>query len=333
MTRRLILLFALLLAAFAGPARAEDWVRPYKVYMILWRGETAVERGFRAQMQARGVPVEYVVRDARQNVDRIPGFIEEARRLGADLVYTWGTPATVAAAGAQDVVDPSRHLTDIPLVFTMVASPRSAGLAHKDGLSHRNLTGTSHVVPADLQIRAIQAYRRFERLAVIYNPAEPNSITTLEALRAQASRQGFTLIEQPVPLDESGRPLADELPRLVARVTAHEPQFLYLPPDSFIGGANAKVLTREAVRHRLPTFSATEAPLRDADALFGLVARYDAVGRLTARKAEEVLKGRNPAEIPIETLARFSLVVRMGVARQLDFYPPVAMLGYAEVLP
>lgn len=333
MIRRLILLVAALLLPVLAAARAEEFVRPYRIYMILWRGETAVERGFRAQLQTNGVPVEYVVRDAQQNVERIPAFVDEARRLGVDLIYTWGTPATVAAAGAQGAVDAARHVTDIPLVFTMVASPAAAGLAHKDGLSHRNLTGTSHVVPADLQIRAIQAYRRFERLAIIYNPAEANSVATLEALRAQAARQGFTLIEQPVPLDEAGRPLADELPRLVSRVTMHEPQFLYLPPDSFIGGANAKVLTREAVRHRLPTFSATEAPLRDADALFGLVARYDAVGRLTARKAEAVLKGRNPGEIPIETLARFSLVVRMGVARQLDFYPPVAMLGYAEVLP
>jgi putative ABC transport system substrate-binding protein len=39
-----------------------------------------------------------------------------------------------------------------------------------------------------------------------------------------------------------------------------------------------------------------------------------------------------PAAIPIETLARFSYLVNMPVAAQLDLYPPLKVLNYAELL-
>ncbi len=321
--RRLLTALLALPGAAAIPAWAGEDGRTYRIFMILWRGETGAEQGFRAQLHASGLKVEYIVRDADQQAERIPAFVEEARGLKVDLVYTWGTTVTVEVA---------KLLHDIPIVFTVVSWPHKAGLAGPDNLSHRHITGTSHTVPIDLQVRAIQAYRRFERLAVVYNPIEANSIATVQSLRDQAERERFTLIEEAVPLDADGRPRVDDLPNLIARVSLREPQFLFLPPDSFVG-AHAEVITREALRRHLPTFSSTEPPLRDADALFGLVAHYSAVGRLAGRKAEEVLKGRPPGEVPIERLSRFSLIVQMRVARQLGFYPPVAMFGYAEVLP
>jgi putative ABC transport system substrate-binding protein len=213
----------------------------------------------------------------------------------------------------------------------MVSSPQSSGLVDKDGLSHRAVTGTSHIVPVENQIKAMQAYRRFTRLAVMYNPAESNSIIYVADLRAQAAAQHFTLIEEPVPLDAQGRPEADQVPAVLDKIAAREPQFLYLGPDTFIG-ANGAMITKSALDHRLPTFSATEAPLRDAQALFGLVSRYDAVGRLTGFKAAQILEGKPAGEIPVETLARFAYVIRMPVAQQLDFYPPIGVLNFAEVI-
>lgn len=326
-----VLLFACAaLFCALGATRGAAEQRPV-IYMILWRGETPVEVGFRDYLQSRGIDATFVVRDCNQNVGRIPDFIAEIRKTRPNSVYTWGTPATLAVVGQRDAVDPSRNLTDIPVVFTMVSSPFRSGLVDEAGLSHRNVTGTSHIVPVADQIKAIQAYRRFERLAVIYNPSEPNSFVNVTELRAQAQLQHFTLIEEPVPLDENGQPRADQLPILVEKVAAREPQFLYLGPDSFIA-ANGMEVTKDALEHRLPTFSATEAPLRDAEALFGLVSRYEAVGRLTGFKAEQILKGKPAGEIPEETLARFAYAIRMPVAQKLDFYPPLSVLNFAEVL-
>ena len=68
-------------------------------------------------------------------------------------------------------------------------------------------------------------------------------------------------------------------------------------------------------------------------ALTGLVSRYYSVGQLAGAKALVILvAGKSPAQVPVETLKRFSLLVNMQVARSLRLYPPIDMLNYAEVI-
>jgi putative ABC transport system substrate-binding protein len=306
--------------------------RPFRIYMILYRGETEVEKGFRDYLASRNIAVELIVRDVAQDIGKVAGLIAEARGLGADLIYTWGTPVTLAVVGRKADVNPAIHVTDIPVLFTMVASPEGSGLVDSRSSSGRNVTGTSHVVPTVQQLGAVRAYRDLARMAILFNPAEPNSVLIVKELQAAAKRDRFQLTEQPIPLDDNGKPMESALPQLIAEIAKSKPQFLYLGPDSFIG-ANRKVITETALANRLPTFSATEIALREGKALFGLVSRYENVGRLTAHKAEQILARKlHPKDIPIETLARFSYIVNMSVAAELDFYPPLKVVNYAEVI-
>lgn len=322
--------FALPRVRAAQPAPGA--ARPPRIYMILFRGETAVEKGFRDYFAVNGMPVELIVRDVALDVGKVPQLIAEARAMKADLIYTWGTPVTLAVVGKEGAADPARHVTDIPVVFTMVASPQGSGLVKSLASSGRNITGACHVVPTSQQLSAIRAYRRFERLAIIYNPAEPNSVQNVKDLRAVAARERFQLLERPVPLDAKGQPLPAELPAMVAELAQQNVQLLYIGPDSFLA-ANRKVLTEAALAARLPAFSATEIAVREGKALFGLVSGYESVGRLTAHKAQQILRQHMaPSAIPIETLARFSYLVNMPVAAQLDLYPPLKVLNYAELL-
>ena len=316
--------------ALAAPAVAA--ARPPRIFMILFRGETAVERGFRDYFAVNGMPVELIVRDVALDVSKVPQLVAEARAMKADLIYTWGTPITLAVVGKEGAVDPAKHVTDIPVVFTMVASPRGSGLVSSRTTSGRNITGACHVVPAIQQLGAIRAYRRFDRLAIIFNPAEPNSLQNVKELRALAASERFQLLERPVPLDAKGQPMAAALPAMVEELARDNVQLLYIGPDSFLA-ANRKVLTEAALAHRLPSFSATEILLREGKALFGLVSGYESVGRLTAHKVQQILRQRiAPAAIPVETLARFSYLVNMSVAAQLDLYPPLKVLNYAELM-
>jgi putative ABC transport system substrate-binding protein len=307
-------------------------VRPFRIFMILYRGETEVETGFRDYFASRGIAVELIVRNVDRDIRKVTELIAEARLLNVDLIYTWGTPVTLAVVGTKANVDPFQHITEIPVVFTMVASPEGSGLVSSRASSGRNFTGASHVVPTDQQLGAIRAYRKLTRMAVLYNPSEPNAVLTVNELRAAAKRDHFELIEQPVALDAQGQPMEAALPQLIANIARRQPQLLYLGPDSFIG-ANRKVVTETALANRLPTFSATEIALREGKALFGLVSRYENVGRLTARMAEQILVQKiRPKDIPIETLARFSYIVNMTVATELEFYPPLKVINYAEVI-
>lgn len=306
--------------------------RPLRIFMILFRGPTPVERGFKDYFKTQGIEAEFIERDVALDVGKVPALVAEARALKADLIYTWGTPVTLAVVGKEKGFSPERHVADIPVVFTMVASPEGSGLVSSRKSSGRNLTGTSHVVPLEQQISALRAYRPFERVAVIFNPAEPNSVLNVKELRAAAPRSGFTLVERAVPLDGDGKPQPAALPGLIEELARQKVQVLYLGPDSFLA-LHRRVVTEAALAQRLPSFSATEIALREGKALFGLVSGYENLGRLTAFKAAQILEQKiAPREIPIETLARFSYLVNMSVAAEIGQYPPLKVINFAEVI-
>jgi len=333
-TRRHFLRGAALLAAAVPLSALAHHSSPHipRIYMILYRGETAVEQGFRQFFAEQKLAVELIVRNVELDLSRIPALLAEARALGADLIYTWGTSVTLAVAGKEGDVDPDVHETGIPVVFTMVAAPQGAGLVRSLVSSRRNITGASHVVPVRMQMTAIRAWRRFVRIAIIYNPNEPNSLLTLRDLRAEAATCGCEILARPVPLDANGMPQAEALPVLVAELAQQGAELLYLGPDSFLA-IHRKAVTQAALDARLPTYAATEINMREAKAMFGLVSGYHNLGRLTAHKAAQILyHGKTPAAIPVETVGSFSYLVNMEVAAELGIRPPRNVLQRAEML-
>jgi putative ABC transport system substrate-binding protein len=109
-------------------------------------------------------------------------------------------------------------------------------------------------------------------------------------------------------------------------------EWLYLPPDSYLGTQAQKVIIPAAMAVGLPAFASTEQ-LMETGAVAGLVSRYHSIGQFTAYKAEQILVNKVPAsKIPVETLTRFALQVRMDVADALKLPPPLPMFNYAELI-
>jgi len=304
-----------------------------RITMVLFRGETEVEQGFRAHVLERGLPFDITVLNINRQSARLPEFVEEIRRSRPDLVYTWGTTVTLGIAGAVDVDPATRIPQEIPVVFALVADPVGARIAPSMGEpSGRNLTGVSHIVPLPSQIAAIRAYRPFDRLGVIYNPQERNSQLNVDGLQALSGEEGFELAALPVPPGPDGQPDPTAVIPMVDDLAARACDFLYMGPDTFVGDQRFAITAR-ALYRRIPTFSATELEVRTSQTLFGLVSRYDNVGRFAAHKAERILiEGVPAAAIPVETLPRFSYIVNIGVAKALELYPPMSVLRFAEVI-
>jgi len=323
-TRRTLL--AALGAASLGATRARAAIRPRRIYMATWRGITDVERGFQEYLEQRGVPVEYIWRDAGQNRARIAEFAREARELHPDLVYTWGTSATLGMAGTYD----KPIALGAPVIFALVADPVGSRIVPSLTGQGRDVTGVYHVAPVEAQLRAMRAYRPFERLGVLYNPAESNSMAITEDLQHAMAASGGKLFQERFATDASGQPLADGLEERVSALHDAGAEWLYLGPDSFLYTCLDRVAAAAAAR-RMPTFATTESLIvSKAPVLAGLVSRYHAVGEFTAFKAEQILRGTPARDIAVETLSRFVFIVRVEVARSLGFLPPVTLFNYAE---
>ncbi len=319
-------------AVAAAPPAARDPRRPFNIYAITFRGMTDVEKGFEEYFAARKIPVQITYRDLNRDAGRMAGFLDEIRGMRPDLVYAWGTSVTLGVVGPHDAVVRGKHVTDIPVVFTLVAAPVQAKIVPDLASSRRNLTGVTHVVPTEAQVRAIRSYRPFQTLGVIYTPTEQNSVVVIDELRKLGREKGFTTVERTFRLDANRKVTPESAAELVRELKESRAQWLYLPPDSYLGTIAQDVIIPMALEMGLPTFASTEQ-LMEAGALTGLVSRYHTVGQFTAYKAEQILVGKvAPADIPIETLKRFSFQIRMDVAEKLKFPPPLPMLNYAELI-
>ncbi len=332
MIRRDVL--ALALASGAIDAFAADAAprRPWRIYAITYRGRTAVEDGFVAYFAARGIPVEITWRDIALDPAKLPALVDEIRAVRPDLVHTWGTGVTLGIVGRRDAKDPARFITDIPVVFSLVAAPVSTGIVASLEAPGRPVTGVSHVASLAQQVQAMATYRAFKRLGMLYSLNEPNSIAVLAELRALGQRAGFTVLAEPFRVDAAGRSIGDGAADIVRGFRAAGADWLYMPPDSFLSTQARDVVVPAALAARLPAFASTEQ-LMAAGALLGLVGRYYNVGQFAAYKAQQILVGKvAPARIPVETLTRFALQINLREARRMDALPPLEMFNYAELI-
>ncbi len=316
----------------ANAKRPANTTRPLRIYAITFRGMTDVEKGFEEYFASRKIPVQITWRDLNRDATRMPGFIDEIRATKPDVIYTWGTSVTLGVLGPYDAVDPAKHITDIPVVFTLVASPALAKIVPEQGGIRKNVTGVIHVAPVAAQIQAMAAYRPFQKLGVLYTPTERNSVVVLDEIRKLGRERGFDTISRTFRLDAQRKVSAEGAADLVRELKEAGSQWLYLPPDSFLGTLAQDVVIPTAMEVGLPTFASTEQ-LMQAGALSGLVSRYHSVGQFTAHKIEQILVAKvAPEAVPIETLKRFSYQIRISVAEKLKLPPPLPMFNYAEIL-
>ena len=304
----------------------------FRVLMLTYRGTTDVDIGFRNYLTAAGLDVEFVLRDVNQDASRVAAILDEIPSIAPNLIYTWGTPVTLAVTGTTE--HPNRHpaLRGIPVVFALVAEPQKSGIVRNLSEPERNVTGAIHVVPLERQLQHMHNYRPWNKLGVLYNPAETNSQAIVQSLKQYGQKNQVEILARGLQQDNAGKPTADGLESLMDGLHQGGAQWLYLPPDTFLGTIYDRI-TPLALQRQLPPFASTELALRTGHALTGVVSRYYSVGQLAGSKAVDLLLGQKTVQqLPVESLKRFSLMVNMQMAQQLDLYPPLQVLNYSEVV-
>lgn len=328
----LMLVLAMLTVAPALRAVAAD-ATDKTILMVTWRGCEDACQGFQDYVAEQGMDAEIVLRDAERDATRLPALVEEARASKVDLVVTWGTSVTLGLLGTLKDTDPTRHITSIPAVFMIVADPIAAGIVESYERSGRaNVTGTRNRVPEEVQMKALQAYKPFSRLGVIYNANEQNAVLKVAELEELAQATGFELVARALPLGPDGLPGPESIPDAVAKMKAEGVDWLYVSSSSFLVD-NRQLLSGAALEQGLPLASAYEQMVTDGHGLIAVAARYYNVGRLAGEQAKAILvDGKSPGDLPIRGLDRFAYIINMDTARKLDLFPSMEVLQYAETV-
>jgi len=284
------------------------------VAMITWRGDTLAESGFIEGLDAGGYDIHLAKYPVNRDFNLLQAAITALQKDPVDLIYVFGTTATKLVLS---------EIRETPVVFNIVTRPVEAGIIADWESSGNNATGVSSMVPISHQLETLRKVIRFSRLGIIYNPLEQNSIIQRDLTAELADQLHFSLHEFKLSAEEE---ITHQLENIGAKVDA-----VFLPSDSMVKILGGKIMT-VLNRQKIPTLSAIEDMVEKDSALIGLVPAYYQLGRLAARKAQLILQGKQPSEIPTDTLDHFNITINMNTARQIGVNIPTSILVMADTI-
>ena len=231
----------------------------------------------------------------------------------------------ILVASSSTQVEALRRVTKtIPIIFVLHADP--VGVGHVASLARPggNITGLSQLM-TEVSARMFQmlheAIPRASRIGVLWNPATPSHAPALGAIESAARQFGVRAV-----LVEAKS--AEELPAAFATLARERVEGLLVlsSPLSFRERARIADL---CLTHRLPGIFGFRQNAEAGGLLSYGVDLADQIAR-AAHYVDRVLRGANPAELPVEQAMRFELVINMKTAKALGLTMPTAVLVLAD---
>lgn len=251
-------------------------------------------------------------RTAEGNLDRLESLLADLARLPVDVIAVSGNQATMAA---------KRATTSIPIVVAGMSTPVELGFISSFSRPGGNVTGLSPTFGPEAEIKRLELIRQVLPKArrVAYLGVKTSWDQNLE-LRDAAAKMGLSLEFVDARLPNIGEGLA-HLPR-------SRPDALFVPPLSPLY-VYSKAIADFATKNGVPDFhghliaaqaGALAAYGHDANEIWSRAAGY----------VVRILKGAKPAELPVEQMNRYQLIVNLKTAKALGIAVPNAVIQRAD---
>lgn len=320
--RKFITLLGGAAAAVAWPlvARAQQSGKIWRVGFLAHGHERFYDALFEGlqelgYVEGRNLIVER--RYAEGRVERFQEFAEEMVRLNVDIIIVVTTPAALAVKKAT---------TTIPIVFPNAINPVESGLvaslAHPGG----NLTGGA-AQTAILSAKRLEIFKevvpRLSRVAVLWNAANPALAFAWRETQGAARALGVAVQSHEV------RALKDFEP-VFASMAEERPDTLLVLQDA-LTLQHRKEIIDFAIQKRLPGMFVAKEWVEAG----GLMSYGESLPDMYHRAAyfvDRILKGAKPADLPVEQVTKFELVVNLKTAKAMGLTLPPTILARADEL-
>jgi len=309
------------LAALAGiaSAAAESPGKPIRVGLLLTGFESTyseVDRAFLEGMRDIGyVEGKNLVLERRYGhlqPQRIAAFAKELADLDLDAIVTACTGTTRAM---------QRATARAPIVMAGVADPVGQGFVRALARSDTNVTGRSsqwrELVPKMLELLQA-AVPKAQTIAVFVNTSSPVHEPMWQDAVAAAPARGVRLVRVEV------RGPADFDAALDKLASSQADALLVLSDDPMMLNLSGR-LVAAANQRRLPAIFGMREFVVDGG-LMSYGESFAATYRHAAAHVGKVVRGANPAELPIEQPTQFELVINMKTAAALGLTVPKVLL-------
>lgn len=251
---------------------------------------------------------------AAANEKRLAEVAAQLAKLRVDVIVARGTQATLAAKKAS---------ATIPIVMTGSSDPVGTGLVASLARPGANVTGMSIVAP-ELAQKRLELLRRVlpaARVGVLWNPLNAGNVNEWEQTKAAAKGLKMSLVSREVRQPK-------DIYRAFRSLTPQNVDAIVTLTDALLSSGRTEIV-QLAANSRLPGMF----HLRDFVEQGGLISYGPDLHHSFHRAAyyvDRILKGADPATMPVEQPIKFELVINLQTAKQIGVTVPTDVLALAD---
>jgi len=275
----------------------------------------AFRQGLRELGYVEGKNLVIDRRFAEGKLDRLPSLAAELVRLNVDVIVTSGGISTRAAKEAT---------VTIPIVMVQDNDPVANGFVASLARPGGNITGLATLAP-ELSGKRLELLKeivpRLSRVAVFGTSINPGNAQSLKEIQLAAG--AFKVQLQYIDV------LAPKNIEAAFRATSKGRADALLALASPVLNAHRKQLIELALKSRLPAIYARTVIVEEGG-LMTYGASVTDLYRRAATYVDKILKGRTPADLPVEQPMKFEFIINLKAAKQIGLTIPPNVLVRAN---
>jgi putative tryptophan/tyrosine transport system substrate-binding protein len=249
------------------------------------------------------------------DINRIRALAHELVGLQPDIILANGTAATAAL---------QRQTQTIPIVFASVSDPVTSGIVARLDRPGGNITGSVNW-EASLGGKWLELLSEtvpgLKRAAIMFNPDLPPASVYMPLLETAARSLKVVSITAPVHSD-------GEIESAIIALGREPGGGLVIMPDGFMATHRAPIISA-AARNNVPAVYPLSEFVR-AGGLLSYGANFVDLWRRAATYVDRILRGANPADLPVQFPAKFEMAVNLKTAKALGLTVPQSILLRAD---
>jgi len=264
--------------------------------------------------EGRNITIDY--RWGEGHAERFGEIAAEFVQRKVTLILTHNTPPTLAAKQATST---------IPIVFATAGDPIGAGIVTSLARPGGNITGLASQTP-DAAGKRLELFQQLvpgvRRLATLADVDNPYAALDLRQFKDAARTLGIEVLSFEIRR-------SDDLGSLFEMLKGRADAVYVLPvPILFTNRERINALAQNA---RLPTLYAVREYV-EAGGLMSYGPNWPSMWRRAADLVDKILRGANPAELPVEQPTEFDLVINLITAKALGLPIPDKLLALANAV-
>ena len=276
----------------------------------------AFRQGLRQLGYVEGKNIIIEWRSAEEKFDRLPTLAADLVRLKVDIIVTGGSSPTRAAKEAT---------TTIPIVMAQDSDPVGNQFVASLARPGRNITGLSTLAP-ELNGKRLELLReivpKLSRVAVLGTSTSPSAAQIFKEVQVAAEALGVTLQYLDV-LSSKDIALAFQA------ATKGRADAVLIMVAGRVASSERTQIAERAVKSRLPAIYDRSGFVEQGGLMTYGVNFYD-LDRRAATYVDKILKGANPADLPVEQPTKFEFIINLKAAKQIDLTIPPNVLVRAD---